>query len=100
MSEIELSKWVEKWTKLVEELRKGYDYYLEEYENARDVRALIQRGIAGASPTTLKIIADADHQFMELTYVDQGRQARPGEWWDNRLPLNPGHALRQDLGLD
>ena len=92
---------VRKWEAFVDEVERGYELTIYDYENDLDTRDTLER-LAVAVPGDLagrlrEALAPADERFRQATRdFPQGLRAAPAGWWYFRQP----RKLTGELALD
>lgn len=90
-----------KWRWLVQQIEAGYDNSQDEWGNDLASRAIVQRAIGELPHSLARRLATrvhpSDERFRALTQRVK-KQHRTGDWWRDRLPLNLGPQLREELG--
>jgi hypothetical protein len=93
------------WANVVRHIERGYQDCIYEYDNDVDVRVCLGEALARSphrlAPRAAARLAEWDRRFLAATRPGPAtapRDARPTSYeWLDRLPINPGLELLQDL---
>ncbi|MDZ4802786.1 MAG: hypothetical protein SGI92_31885 [Bryobacteraceae bacterium] len=87
---------IRRWSDFVEEVRRGYEFGLEDYRNDLDIRGILRLVEAESDPAVI----EADQKLGELLTATTTRVWESfgnDPWWDFGYPANCAGDLRRDL---
>jgi hypothetical protein len=96
-----ISRCEAEWERFVERVKSGYDNNQDEWRNDLASRSIVQRAIDELPHDLSRRLAARvrayDSEFKAFTTPVKQRY-RTGNWWLDRLPLNLGPQLAEELG--